>query len=191
MKKLNVGLLSVCLILSLAITGCYADTQSDAENKQQSLIVSAITENQKIPDLGGYSFERQIVIETVLARNNTVSTYTYQITMTGFIIEICPSVGYPIPYSTQLTNPQIPTRLKVDSAEGGVYFLEGVVANPEVTGLYPPVSADATWIQCANSDGSVTPVYYEEKVEAFPFRIQSNVQLVRLGEPSYTIVPEK
>jgi hypothetical protein len=175
------------LLLAFVLTGCLTTTQSDIEQSQQAAGVKSITQNQPVPDLGGYSFERQIVIETYLARNSTISTWAYMITMDGKLIEICPSIGYPIPYSTQLTNPQA---LTYSHAEG-VGYVEGAIANPEPNGLYPPGDAAATLVQCVNADGSVSPVYIEWYVESFPFRIKSDVQLERIGEPSFTVMPSK
>jgi hypothetical protein len=178
-KKLFLALFVMTLVLSACGT-----TQTELEQAQQSGSVKAITQNQPIPDLGGYSFERQIVIETYLARNNTIATYAYMITMDGKIIEICPSVGYPIPYSTQLTNSLVPTR---NCGSGSGNCTEGVVANPEINGLYPPADAAATLVQCVNPDGSVSPTYIEWYVLSFPYRIASDVQLIKIGEPSFKV----
>ena len=173
MKKILV----LSIIFGLFLTSC-VNSVSTEEQKQQESGNLAIVQNQPIPDLGGYSFERQILIETYLARNNTISTFAYLMTLDGKIIEICPSIGYPIPYSTQLTNP-----IRV---EGSISY--GVtVANAEPNSLYPPSDAAATLVQCVGGDGKVSPVYIEHEVMAFPFRIASDMQLTRIGEPSFTV----
>lgn len=169
--------LLVALCGLFLLTACEASTQQ-IEQGQQKRGIDAIITNQPVPDLGGYSFERQIVIETYLARNRTIATYAYMITMNGQIIEICPSIGYPIPYSTELTNPQIALTQ---------YSGYPVVANPEPNGLYPPGDAAATLVQCVNPDGSVSPVYIEWYVLAFPYQIKADVKLQRLGEPSFSV----
>lgn len=177
MKNLKVFSI-LFLVLLVFISGCsYTENANDVERQQQNAGNVAIVKNQPIPDLGGYSFERQILIDTYLARNNAVSTFAYMFTMDGKIIEICPSVGYPIPYSTQLTAPE-----KVDS-----YNYSIVLPNAEPNGLYPPPDAAATLVQCVNSDGSVSPVYIEWYVLAFPYRIQSDYQLVKTSESSFSV----
>lgn len=176
----------LALVLALALTSCWGASQTDVEQSQQKEAVSSITQNQPVPDLGGYSFERQIVIETYIARNHTIATYSYMFTMDGKIVEICPSIGYPIPYSTQLTNPQIPTYAHVNGSA-----VEGVVANPEPNGLYPPDNAAATLVQCVNPDGSVSPVYIEWYVLAFPYQIASDIQLKRMGDSSFKVDVKK
>lgn len=174
MKKILIVLL---IVLVFILTGCVNDTQH-VEQLQQRDAVNSIITNQPMPDLGGYSFERQIVIETYLARNNTIATYAYMITMDGTLIEICPSIGYPIPYSTQMTNPL----RTVDDLNS-----TSVVANAEPNGLYPPGDAAATLVQCVQPDGSISPVYIEWYVLSFPYRIQSDLQLQQIGEPSFTV----
>jgi hypothetical protein len=155
-----------------------SNTNMRTEQLQQSNGIAAILANQPVPDLGGYSFEREILRKTYVARNSTISTFTYDITMEGKVIEICPSIGYPIPYSTELTNPdQIMTQ----------YTGNPVIANPEPNGLYPPASSAATLVQCVQPDGTVSPVYYEREVQAFPYRIKSDIQLTQIGDASFTV----
>jgi len=174
MKKF---LVILCVVFFLLVA-CGPVSVNDAEVQQQKAGNMAILNNQPMPDLGGYSLERQIVIETYLARNNAIATYAYMISMDGKIIEICPSIGYPIPYSTQLSNPD-----KIDYTGGG----PAVLANAEPNGLYPPGDAAATLVQCVNDDGSVSPVYIEWYVLAFPFPIQSDLQLKRIGGTSFSV----
>lgn len=160
------------LILVVFLASCSTSDQVTwTEKEQQGSGQLAIIQNQPVPDLGGYSFERQIVIETYLARNSIISTYAYMFTMDGKIVEICASIGYPIPYSTQLTSPD-------------KYYNSTTIANAEPNSLYPPSDAAATLVQCVNSDGSVTPVYIEWYVLAFPYRIKSDYQLERIGDDS-------
>ena len=165
-------LLSLGLVVAFVLVACSEREQAQyAERKQQGAGVLAIVQNQPIPNLGGYSFERQIMIETYLARNNTISTFAYLFTFDGKIVEICPSIGYPIPYSTQLSNP----------------YDEYGRANPEANSLYPPSDAAATLVQCVNADGSVSPTYIEDNVMAFPYRIKSDFAFEKIGESSFIV----
>lgn len=150
------------LILVVILQGCGSQ---QIESQQQEANQLALVENQPVPNLGGYSFERDVVIKTYLARNSTIATYTYTMTeIDGKIIEICASIGYPIPYATQLTNPV-------------GYNGRG---NPEPNGLYSPDSAEGTIVNCVNPDGTITPTYWEPRVFAMPYRIKSAVQLQRV-----------
>lgn len=175
MKKILVVLfVSMVFVLS----ACMNSTDA-LEQSQQREAVNSIIQNQPVPDLGGYSFERQIVIETYLARNNTIATYAYMIAMDGTLIEICPSIGYPIPYSTQLTNP---LRMAYENSSSGA-----VLMNAEPNGLYPPGDAAATLVQCVQSDGSISPAYIEWYVLAFPYRIASDVQLQQVTDTTFSV----
>lgn len=168
------------LIMCLALIGCSTNSNY-VETQQQQDGVNALIVNQPVPNLGGYSFERQIVIETYLARNRTIATYSYMFTMDGKVVEICPSIGYPIPYSTQLTAPE-----KLAFSSSGA-----VIPQSEPNGLYPPGDAAATLVQCVNPDGSVSPTYIEWYVLAFPYRIKSDLKLERIGDPSFSVNVKK
>jgi hypothetical protein len=177
-------LMSVVVFFLFTAQDC-ADSNVSKEIQQQSRGQASLLDNQPVPDLGGYSFERDIVIKTYLARNRTIATYTYTMTeIDAKIIEICASIGYPIPYATQLTNPLRTVYDYRDSA---------VVGNPEPNGLYTPDSAEGTLVNCVNPDGSVTPTYWEPRVFALPYRIQSDIQLARIGdgESSFSVELKK
>ena len=133
--------------------------------------MAAIVQNQPVPDLGGYSLERANLIRIMILRNQKIATYSYFFTITGTIIEVCPSQGFPFPYATQLTAPE-------------VYRYTGVtVPQAEINSLYSPQSADASWVLCV-VDGIAVPTYFEEKIEAFPYRIKADIILEPITAPS-------
>lgn len=183
---------NILFIVAIAaiLVGCVGVGTDSAqiEHNQQEAGVTAILENQPVPDLGGFSFERQIVSETYLARNKSFDTYTYVLLeYTGQVMEICPSKGYPIPYSTELTNP---TQLQVNyvKTQWGSQWVEGPIGNPEPNGLYPPATADATLVTCINPDGSISPTYWETKVFAVPYRLKADITLNRTDDTqSFTV----
>jgi hypothetical protein len=181
MKKIFMFLF-VFVVLAGVLSGCYSNNGANAiESQQQETGVLSIIQNQPVPDLGGYSFERDIVIKTYIARNQTIATYAYTMTLDGKFIELCPSIGYPIPYSTQLTAPE-----KMFNRGPGYeqYYDASVIPQSEPNGLYPPGDAAATLIQCVNPDGTVSPMYFEYYVIAMPYRIVSDFQLVRVDDKS-------
>lgn len=158
------------LVFLLLFSSCAAgDTSRDVETKQQEPGVSAIVRNQPVPNFGGFSLERAYVIALMVLRNQKVATYSYWFSMDGLIYEVCPSQGYPIPYSTQLTSPT--------TVEHGYQSLT-TVDQAEPNSLYLPEQAAASWVLCV-VDGSMVPVYMEENVQAFPYRIAAD----RILEP--------
>lgn len=165
------------ILLFVAIVGLWGcnDTQTAAkiEHAQQEAGSKALLRNQPVPTLD-FSMERQIVIETYLARNRKLSTWAYTRDMQGRWTEICASMGYPIPYSTQLTNPS-------QVYHGSNYEL-ATIGNPDPNGLYSPTSSDATIVSCVDKDGSVNPVSVEERVTTFPYRIKHEFEVHRYDE---------
>lgn len=177
-------LIVLFVLLVFVFSGCGDPTSAQIEQSQQELANKQIVRNQPPPDLGGWSFERHIVTELYKARNRTISTYTYTIIeYTGQIVEVCPSIGYPIPYSTQLTNPE-----KIEDRYQSGY---AILPNPEPNGLYPPSSAEATIINCVNPDGSLSPVYFEPRVFASPFKIKADRIIERVDDKNSFSVTTK
>lgn len=180
MNVLRVLILSI--LIGLLLVGCEQQTTTNArkEYAQQASGISAILDNQPVPDLGGWSFERQVIIDTYVARNKMVNTYTYLLLeYTGKIIKICDSKGYPIPYSTELTNPT-------------QAYNQTTIGNPEPSSLYPPSSANATLVQCVLGDGQVVPTYWENNVFALPYQINADIILTPTGSaPSFSVGIQK
>jgi hypothetical protein len=73
--------LFLLIVIGLIISACAPVGVDAIEQSQQKAGNMAIVQNQPIPDLGGYSFERDILIQTYIARNNTISTYAYMFTI--------------------------------------------------------------------------------------------------------------
>ena len=166
MKGLFVILIPIIMIAIIA--ACVQQSSDQMAYRQQEQGTRQLVQNQPVPNLGGWSFERQVVIDAYRQRNGTVATWTYTfVGETGEMLEICASIGYPIPYATQITNPNY----------------------SEPNGLYSPASAEASWVNCVNADGSVSPTYWEPRVVAFPYRIKAAHQLERADNnpPSFQI----
>jgi hypothetical protein len=167
--------LAVISILILARCASSGEQARESESAQQGTGVLSIVRNQPVPDLGGFSFEREILRQTYLARNNRIATYSYYTNLNGDLIEICASMGYPIPYATQMTNPQVRA------------YGELALPQSEPNSLYPPSNAAATLVACTDEAGNIAPAYIEQEVMAFPFRVKSARQIERLGQSSFNI----
>lgn len=166
------------ILLALFQDSCSSAQNQDYQAQQPKL--RSIINNQPAPDLNGYSFERDILIQVYQARNRNVTTFTYMYSeTTGQIIKICDSIGMPIPYSTQLTPPYVPT------ANGGS------VPNPEPNSLYSPDSAEGSIIVCLNDDNTLSPTYFEPRVFALPFEIKADKVFERISGSSLNIEQKK
>jgi len=117
-----------------------------------------------------YSLERDVVIQLYQARQEKVATYTVWRGDTSVVEGHCPSIGYPIPYDTSLTNP----------LQGvGYHDAQTSIEQAEPNGLFSSKNSIATWVRCVyNISGKATevPIYIESKVTAYPFPVKVNMQ---------------
>ena len=164
-------------------------TAAQLEQRQQNSQMEQFLRNQPVPSFD-WSLERHMLIELYAARQRATSTFSVvQSEFTGKIMWSCPSIGFPLPYSTQLTNPQ-----QVVCREGnhGGEFAGAVIGQQEPNGLFPPSSSDGTWVPCVDEHGKITPVYEERKVTVFlqPMT-EKDGRLVPTGAPASLTIDTK
>lgn len=153
--KLKLLLVVVCVPLLLA--GCLPDSNSSQAvvSSQQSIY----RKEQPIPFFN-FSSQRQELIDIYKAINDSVSTYTYLYSpYLNTLTLICPSISFPIDSATQLDNP---SKISWSSTSQS-----HVLPQAEPDGLYPPNSAEGTYVMCLNNDGTGSPVYSEPNVMTF------------------------
>ena len=78
----------------------------------------------------------------------------------------CPSIGYPIPYGAQLTNPE-----KVSRFGGGDYAYLSL-PQMEPYGLYVPPDVAATYGNCVLPSGQIGVFYSEPPLTTFGFEVK-------------------
>jgi hypothetical protein len=76
------------------------------------------------------------------------------------------TIGYPIPYATQYTNPQ--------QALNPNYSSSAVIAQADPNGLFSPTAAAGTWLMLIDPKGKPVPGYYEPDVVCLPYKIPAN-----------------
>ena len=110
--------------------------------------------------------ERKILKDILELRDqSSLTTYTYVHCMNGKFRFFGETIGYPIPYATQYTNPQ-----KI--AESGHQYGYAILPQADPNGLFSPASADGTWILMKDpSSNKVAPVYIEPKITTLPFKL--------------------
>jgi hypothetical protein len=169
--------------------GCEAQpkpTSAQAtEQHMQNLQMEQFLRNQPVPSFD-FSLERHILIKLYGARQRATNTFSVvQSPFTGKVLWSCASIGFPLPYATQLTNPQ-----QVQWKGGLHEYSSAVLAQQEPNGLFTPASAEGTWVPCVDEKGNLTPVYEEKKVTVFLRPMQEvNGQLVPAAgsQPSLSI----
>ncbi len=147
-------------ILGLFCLGANGDGCQDASDRKENNDVerqqAVYVESQPTPFFD-WSLERHLMTKLYEARNKAAATYSYVVSpYTNRLMWSCSSLGYPIPATTQLTNPM------KWAAQGAT------LPQAEPNGLYSPPSTSATWVMCLGPDGNVEPVYMEDNVMAFP-----------------------
>lgn len=191
MIRSRLPLIFTVLLFSLMLLGnssCSGDKSSDARDAQavqaqQDQYAAA----QPIPAFE-FSLERDIVIQLYAARNEEVATHTLWRGDTSVIEGDCPSIGYPIPYDTSLTNPLRPVYRYRNSSSSAV-----TIEQPEPNGVYASKNSIATWVRCVVR-GKTVPVYIEGKVTAYPYPIAVDYGTGRVspaGAASVTIESRK
>ncbi len=157
MKK-SIKLFVIFGVVALLFTSCKLSTKSDRKEtsrveQQQNVYV----DSQPIPAFD-WSLERHIFIELYEARNNAVKTYSYIRNWQGEIIWSCDSIGFPLAANMQLTNP---AKIADSYVQGGF----AILPQAEPNGLFSSPSNVGTYVFCVNSDGTISPSYFEMTVE--------------------------
>lgn len=123
-----------------------------------------------------WSQDRDNLIQIYKMKNEARNTYAVVRAMgTGEILWHCPSVGFPLPADTQLTNP-------LQTYAGSA----AVIEQAEPNGLFSSKHTDGTYVICVSEDGSLTPQYTEAKVEVFsrPVKIEDGKVVFIAGAPT-------
>ena len=165
-KKMSIFVvLCFMCVLIMGTEGC--DTQEDRDRRIVNDQQSHYRINQPLPF---YDFSRELDIYQQIydARNMNAVTYSVWRSNTGMIEGDCPSIGMPIPYDVQLTNP-----IKRGSNTSVT------IEQAEPNGLYSSKNTAATWVPCA-CKGGLIPVYVESKVTTYPFPVTVDYETNRV-----------
>lgn len=173
-------LLGLVLLFSIILTGCWGEQA--ASDKQQTASQEQIAQesNAQVGMPNIVNFREKKILKDIYELRDQADLLTYSyifVPMTGKFTFIGPTIGYPIPYATQYTNPE-----KV--AFSG-HYESATIPQMDPNGLFTPQSAMATWVLIKNPAPStdITPFYCEENVETFQFKLP----ITMLNNPdSYT-----
>jgi len=120
-----------------------------------------------------WSIELDAAIQIYDARvRDKVRTWTVWRSNTGLIEGHCASIGYPIPYDVQLTNPW-----KYIGGSGAV------LEQAEPSGLYSSHNSIATWVReviVEKKQAMITPLYIESKVTCYAYPINVDYKINRV-----------
>ncbi len=161
-------LVALSALVTLGASDCDTKPSSDdIQRQQQERILQESTSQIGMPAMKNFR-ERKLLKDIIEMRDQTglvTHTYFYSDINGKIGDKLCDSIGYPIPYATQFTNPQ---KMEYYSGHGMAQLPQ---ADPN--GLFSPGSAEGTWVLCKDPKGSeVRPVYVEPRVIASPFPLR-------------------
>lgn len=159
---LTVLLAFVCL----GADDCWGEEKQEKEDR---LAVSAQQEQYRANQpIRRYNFSNELSVYQQIydARvEGSINTWTVVRSNTGKLLDDFASLGFPLPYDVQLTNP-----LKaVDFGQAAV-----AIEQPEPSGLYSSKNTVATWVlvvRMVEGNAVVTPFYTEDRVSCYPYPI--------------------
>lgn len=138
----------------LFLGACTSTPSSVANDQQQTNAqLSRYQANQPVPQFDWSQF-RQTAIDVESAQVHGVATTTFFFNLgVGHPVKVCSSIGFPMPSTAQLTNPD---QLIWSSDKAGV----GTVAQQEPNGIYTGDSS-GTYVVCVAGNGAKYISYWE------------------------------
>jgi hypothetical protein len=182
MRKIIYTSIILSIMTLTFLSGCVGQTAEDKTQLQVDQQQKQYNIAQPVPYFD-WSLERSLLSQIYVARNQRVATYSVWRGYSGIIEGDCPSIGYPIPYGTSLTNPH-------QLSDPG-YHDSAVIDQAEPNGLFPSSASQATWVMCTtkvNGRVVVAPVYVEDQVTAFPYPVIVNYTTNRVS-PVENVMP--
>lgn len=186
MKKFKKSIL-VMLVLALGLTAAECDESRDARSKDEAVSEQILADLQRAHPVPQFrrSQLRQNLVELTTAQAETTQTTTFFFNLgVERPISSCPSIGFPIPATMQLTNPEQIAK----SYSGGYAILPQV----EPTGVFTG-DTTGTYVMCVDARGNAYAVYWEGFTQTLTgpaeYRDGQGVELI--GPPSFEFTTEE
>lgn len=160
-------LLFVFSVVLMGADGCGPDQSEAQEQAREDVEQMANELYSKVgtPEITKFQ-EFRIAKEIMELRDEELTTWTYIVDRDGDKHLVCKSLGYGLPYSTQLTNPE----KTIHEHDGGDHTLP----QREPNGLYMPDNVSATWVLCQdNSERGYSPQYVEPRIIVLTERVEN------------------
>lgn len=152
---MKIAIIFACaLALTLSACGEYTPSAEAKDAAATEQLQAEASSQIGMPRVSNFTEKRLATKLAEMRDKPNLLTYAYVQGMDGMLRCFGKGVGFGIPYSTQITNPQ-----KV-----AVHDSYGIATTPqaEPNGLYMPENASATWYMLIDaSTGEANPVYVE------------------------------
>lgn len=157
MKKFLIVILTGILLVTLASCsqGDGQKSGRELEEDASARITKSLNRNQPAPEFSE-SQVRQNLIDIVTMQAEATATTSFFFLEGVGVIDSCPSIGFPIASTTQLTNPE-----QANSMHQSPYTLPQI----EPTGVYSPPDSSGTYVICVNDSGDAYANYWEGYVK--------------------------
>jgi len=169
-KFVKIAVAAFAAVATLAIAAC--DVPAKTADQVQKAAQAQLSQNSNfivgMPAISNFQAKKNLKHILELVDTEHYATYTYLVGMNNQLTLLCHSIGYPIPYATQFTNPQ---RI----AQGGEVPYAGNVVLPQADpdGVFRPANSDGTWVTCLNpKTNEESTLYVEPHVLTSPFPLQ-------------------
>jgi hypothetical protein len=167
-------------VATIGLAACESNSGNKEEQKQQAAIQTGMVNKQPIPNFDFSQLRATLIaIENAQAHGVATTSFFYNQGVKAPVFS-CPSIGFPIPTTAQLSNPW---QIQWGSNSSGV------VGQMEPTGVYNGDSS-GTYVECVSPSGKQYAKYWEGYVSTIggAAHFDGNQEVLD-GEP--TVVTKK
>jgi hypothetical protein len=156
MNKFRIAAVALLITTLAACGGSHHNSANNQETKTAKAQLGQFLQSQPVP-VFTHSQLRQNLIEIETAQANATATTSFMFLMagsgtTGPLVQSCPSIGFPIPATYQLTNP--------DQIVNGDNGRVSTIAQLEANGVYTS-GTTGTYVICVDPNGTPYAFYHE------------------------------
>lgn len=171
------------LLLSVAsvLTACdYKPSATQQDAAATNSAMQTLSKTQPIPVIT-VSRTRETLIAAIKARAASNATWTVERSTTGEVLRVIPSIGYPVPADTQLTNP-------MQMVCGGNTACTSI-DQAEPDGTYTSKNTDATLVIEVLDNGQTVLFVSENKLSTYAYPVKAEGgKIVKAGAPDPKVV---
>lgn len=155
------GAVAVAGMVTLGACGSHGNAANNADVKAESQQLGIYNATQPLPVFNKSQLRQTLIeIETAQSQPTTTTTFFFNLGSPN-PISSCPSIGFPVPTTDEISNPEQITRSSVGSGN----YSDGVVPQIDPNGVYSGDST-GTYVLCLNASGTPYASYWEGYVYA-------------------------
>lgn len=187
MNSRSIKIATVLVATAVALTACSSVNTSATKSEQQSAAtgLAKLLKSQPIPQYD-WSQVRQTLIDAETAQANTTQTTSFFFNLgVADPVLTCPSIGFPVAATSEITNPS----QLIGNGGDQNYYGVGVVGQIDPNGIYSG-NTSATFVLCVGANGKPYLEHAEEQVHAVAGPATwdyAKHRIVMTGDPSFAV----